>query len=187
MTPLELKQLAARHGVQSAYRRNDGGRASASQESLLAILRALGAVDSDGRAVDAGDAGTDSKLQLQPVNVIWEGERPAITVRLRSVAREARTELALTLESGERREWQAVLEASAAEENNEASITCRVPLPALPRGYHTLSIHYEGYARETTLIAAPRRCFGGDPGRRWGLFAPVYALHDDRTLEGAPR
>ncbi|HEV7922657.1 MAG TPA: 4-alpha-glucanotransferase [Thermoanaerobaculia bacterium] len=61
----------------------------------------------------------------------------------------------LTLESGERVEGRGKVEA--------------------PVGYHTLKIG----GNETALFVAPRRA--PRPEKRWGLFAPLYAIHTRNT------
>ncbi|HEX5479498.1 MAG TPA: 4-alpha-glucanotransferase [Dehalococcoidia bacterium] len=183
MTPHELRQLAARHGVQATYRTNDGGRGSASRESLTAILQALGALDRGGNAVEAPEAGRADVLRLEPVHVVWEAEHPAIEVRGPAAIAGTRVELELTLESGEQLDFEARLQpASRTGEPSGGDFAYLVALPALPRGYHDLRLRHNGRAQVTMLIAAPRRCYGGDGGRAWGMFAPAYALHDGHTL-----
>ncbi|MDB5590166.1 4-alpha-glucanotransferase, partial [Enterovirga sp.] len=59
-------------------------------------------------------------------------------------------------------------------------------LPALPAGYHRLSIEIGGERRDATVIAAPARCWQPawmqDGGRAWGLAAQVYAFRSAGNL-----
>lgn len=175
--------MAARNGVQATYRTNDGGRAAAPRESLIAILRALGALDGNGNGVERTELSAAQGLRVEPVCVVWEGERPASEVRGPASLADARVELELTLESGERREFDAPLRpVSNTGVGADEDVTYQIAIPALPRGYHRLAIRYDRQARDTMLIAAPRRCYGPTGSRAWGMFAPAYALHDAGTL-----
>ena len=59
------------------------------------------------------------------------------------------------------------------------TLALEVTLPhALPFGVHALTVDGPGVAGRATVLAAPSRPAGGDRSHRWGLFAPLYALHD---------
>src|SRR4051812_44992375 len=84
----------------------------------------------------------------------------------------------ITADNGVTKEGRAPLEA-----RGEA---LTLSLPRLPLGYYALTVEVGGNRAETTLIAAPAKCW--DPrdfaeGRRsWGLAAQIYGLRSARNL-----
>ena len=143
----------------------------------MAILRSLGVRLGDPH--DAAEALREARHRragerMEPVVVAWEGSPR--TVRLRVPARE-RGGLTLALESGE--QHRLVLRRIATERLDGAGhAVLEAPLPpSLPHGYHRL--HDDGGA-EALLISSPRRVHR-EPGRGWGLFAPVHWLRSERS------
>src|SRR4030095_9275506 len=59
-------------------------------------------------------------------------------------------------------------------------------LPALPAGYHRITLQADGGAAEATRIAAAPHCGHPDEmregARRWGVTAQVYSLRSTRDL-----
>jgi 4-alpha-glucanotransferase len=158
-----LRRLAALYGVQTAYVDVHKRRRQATAESLVAVLRALGA--SLQTENDAESACRDREEELksrvvEPVILAWGGN-PA-TVRL-----PPGLEGEIVLESGER------LPFSSDEP--------RTPGDRLPHGYHQLSVRKGARKAESTIISARRRCYSGESkdDRNWGVFAPLYSLRSD--------
>lgn len=97
----------------------------------------------------------------------------------------ARLELGLILEDGTVAAETARLEIDAAT-TSQVARTCRLHLPPLPTGYHSLRLHAGGQLLgETLLVVAPGRCFLpaalDDTGRLWGPSVQLYALRSERN------
>src|SRR4051794_23188883 len=99
-----LRELARSYGVQLDYLTMDGQERPASSESLLAVLRALGADLSE----EAGAARALSERRLshwrrrvEPVVVAWGDAPAAVEVRLPSALESSRLDCRLMTESGE--------------------------------------------------------------------------------------
>jgi 4-alpha-glucanotransferase len=198
-----LAELCRLYGVHTGYRDTRGRWRESPPESLVAVLRALGAeVESrPGGGVRGGErrlraviAARERELAgrlVEPVLVAWEGRlapptlRPPVT-RGRSIpggtgpggVGRGAARLTLTLEDGSEERW----DVSAA---GDVSSGVR-RLPRLPHGYHRLLVEAGATAAEATVISAPRRCWPPEPletseGRPWGIFAPLYALRSDRN------
>ncbi len=196
--PKGLHDLALLHGVQTAYRDNDGQRVTASPESLMAALRALRVP-----LREAGDAprlvarGRRERWEraLEPLVVAWDDRPSSFGVRLRGT-RPARLEVVVVLEDAGERAWSAETESLEAMESatvdGMAWTRVSVPLPALPHGYHDLHVTVNAAGRPpeahtALLVSAPARAAGWEAlgeGRHWGVFAPLYALYAEGG--GAP-
>src|SRR5262245_5283580 len=156
--PAKVLKLARLYGVQTYYRDPRGRRVDASTESLLAAIRALGGNTNYVDDVEAVLQGRRRELQervVEPVIVAWDGTVPPINVR--TDARQYRS--TLTLEAGE-----------------SAEITS-----SLPMGYHRLTIEENGRAHDVLIISAPIKAHFPFDHKTWGVFAPIYALHSQRS------
>src|SRR5688500_1045384 len=96
-----LRRLASLYGVQTSYADMEHRRVSASPESLLSVLRGLG-VDTDGDL----DRAFNERLRslwdgyIEPVIVAWDGELPAVELRLPASAASGRVLWRLKLKEG---------------------------------------------------------------------------------------
>jgi 4-alpha-glucanotransferase len=188
----ELYRLARLYGVETAYYDVAGRLCAAAPESLLAVLKALGApVQSPG---DVPDALRQRRQEiwrrcLEPVTVLRQGQIGSVKLRLPADTAESNAEFVLELENGETARWSArlaglpVLRSSRVE---GADYTVReLTLPAgLPPGYHRLRLSLPARTCRTLLICAPRRAYTPPPGtdgRIWGVFLPLYALSSERN------
>jgi 4-alpha-glucanotransferase len=188
-----LGRLARAHGVQTAYYDIAHKRVHASPETLLAVLRALGAPLA--KAEEARDALREHeqarwRRPCEPVVVAWDGGPAELSLRLPRALSDARIGLSLRLEDG------GVLDlpcdpsllpaARGMQVEGERYIVKTVDLPGgLPLGYHRLTVEIGGKEAEALVIAAPRRAHvpqGDAGGRPWGVFLPLYALHSRRSL-----
>ena len=161
MTAAEVRELARLYGIQLNYDDAAGKKRIASRESLEAALRALlpdaGKLD---KALARRRAELDATV-VEPVTVHWGAGKPRVRVRNLD-----QVDYQLTLDGGERREGRASV--------RRGTITLDEPLPY---GYHWLRINKK---HATVIFAAPIKA--PEPEERtWGIFAPLYAIHTDRT------
>ncbi len=187
-----LKHLARSYGVLTRYRDGFSRHREVSAETLLAVLRQLGAPLESMREVPAALAARRHELWRQlagPVQVIWDSQ-PEACCSLRMPAGDAgKIQCDLQIADGETRSWSrtaAELKPSRRVEFGGSSYVSRaLPLPGpLPFGYHRLRIEYDGQVAETQLICAPRLCYApsGEASRRnWGVFLPLYALQTETS------
>ena len=191
-TTRALHQLARLYGIQTAYYDVAHRRRQTSVETLLAVLRALGAPVQSLVDIPAALRERRQALwqrTLEPVVAAWDGELPSMQVRLPSGAADASLSGHLTLETGERQSWQwhgaalPVLEATEVE--GTRYVLKRLSLPGeLPWGYHRFTLEVWGRAVEALIIAAPLRAYRpphGHGDRTWGVFLPLYALYSQES------
>ncbi len=182
--PSLLSELAALYGIERSYRDVFKRRRTASEESLLATLRALGAAVKE--PADVGAALRERRRQLmdrlmEPVTVAWEGKLSSVAIRLKSKQARGGARLRLTLESGEERRWNVrlgeLVPRNAIVLGRRRYEEKMIPLKQrLPLGYHQLAMECGSARFETLVIAAPRRAYE-EAGKLWGAFLPLHALH----------
>lgn len=180
--PSELEQLAAARGVAVRYIDAFGKLCRISPATLVAVLAALG--EPIERPVDAGACLARRRAAPSsgpPAAVVaWSGHLAPAT--LRSVWD---TCVPQSPESGRRRGAASVGGGGPLrlelEDGSDASELLAHPtaglqgVGGLPFGVHKL---IQGSAG-TLVISAPMRARGPEPGS-WGVFAPTYALVDER-------
>lgn len=149
-----------------------GRRRRAGRDTLIAVLRALGApVEGRGDVADALRERREevARRLVEPVTVAWSGR--VATARLTLPPRRAvrRVGCRLELEDGSVRTWRV----------DVASLpTFELDLPGpLPPGYHRLEVEVAGASATSLVIRAPLRAADPLPPGSWGVFAPVHALH----------
>lgn len=157
----QLTRLAKVHGIQPQFTDNDGVLQQASPDTLRAALHAMG-VDPDGARRRSPSQGPS----IEPVVVAWDG---AGTVPIRGGKPGARVDLSIRAEDGSEIQHRAHLEQASRDR------PATVDLPLLEPGYYNLDVEVDGARLESTVIAAPTRAHEPQE-RRWGVFAPVYAL-----------
>ena len=162
-----LRQLAHLYGIQPAYYDATRRRQHATQASLLAALRVLGAPVATRDDVPAA---LRQRLQtvwqrgVEPVAVAWDEAPVYLDLRV-PAARAAGTLVChLQLEAGGEQCWEALLETlpvlQTAEVEGVAYVTKRFPIPVpLPWGYHSSTLEAAGQRFETLLIVAPRQAY----------------------------
>lgn len=176
----DLRELAGLYGVQTSYWDAAGRHVEASEESLLAVLRALGAPVDSPEEVPEALAERRRELKeavVEPVLVAWDGRAPAVELRFGTDS--GSLACRFDLEGGERWAWDRELSALPATAPLEGSSTPGrlLGLPDnLPMGYHRLRVESGGRSGEALVISAPTRCYTGDGKPFWGVFLPLYAL-----------
>lgn len=181
--PSSLVELAAQHGIVASYRDISGQLQHASTQGLLALLDCLGVSlpnpEASQEQLGALQAEQASRL-VEPVTVTWQPDVPciplnAVALNLGATPNVGRCEVRVDFEDGGTfhpepklltRDGQTVLE-----------------LPALPLGRHRVSFQLGSSEGATWLLNAPRRAWPAKAAC-WGLFAPCYALHNQRAATG---
>lgn len=187
-----LNRLARAYGIETSFRDYKGCRRHAGPESLLAVLRALGApVESLG---DVSGALREYYLKqwqqcCEPVTVAWEGNTISLKLRLSGVQLEHMAVCRLKLEDGRAFRWNCRLAGLPVLESVPVAgmvyQVSRLDLPLLlPLGYHRLFLDLPGCTREILIISAPRHAYippGDGSSLTWGAFLPLYALHSRKS------
>lgn len=192
-----LHEVARAYGLQTGYADNRGGRHQASRESLLAVLKALGApVASPGDLRDAlrNRRRAIAERAIEPVIVVWDGKETEWRLRLPEGTPAARIQCTLRLEEGEQRRWtldpESLAVTDAAQADGIHFLTHKALLPAgLPHGYHRLELEFPGRGTpprqaSALVISAPERAYAPPRAlgqKTWGLFLPLYALWSNRS------
>ena len=176
--------------MQASYVDVELRRRHASREALLAVLACLGAPLADAagrRQVEAALAARRAELErrlVEPVVVAWGGRLPSLALRLPAGA--SSVSVHVELESGGAETARVSLAGPdiggrpAASDGLAPSVD--VPLGMrLPIGYHRLEVAAGRRRGRCLVVAAPRRV-AAVTGRRWGVFAPLYAVHSEKSL-----
>ncbi len=181
-----LRSLARMHGVQTSYFNVRGERVRASEETLEALLQALG-IDITGepeRNLD-GRSRAQPLRTLEPVIVAWDGALSAIDIR-HPWNSDCPPEFHVETEDGRTIVLDATrcLSCDAIQDDKHPGDSTWIRFGVnlkLPPGYHQLFCTLGGRTTSSLLISAPFRCYAGDlrQERAWGLFAPLYALRSD--------
>jgi 4-alpha-glucanotransferase len=190
-----LCQLARLYGIQTAYYDVNHQRQPASVESLVAILRSLGAHMANLQDVPSAWRQRRQVLWqrlLEPVVIAWDGNPPLIQLRLSAGRDEALLNCNLKLETGEEKCWQCLGADLPVVDHAEIEgihyLVKQLPLPtSLPWGYHRLILSLGRKSPQTLIISAPLKAYlptDKDNDRMWGVFLPLYALHTDNSWGG---
>ncbi|MYD84882.1 MAG: 4-alpha-glucanotransferase, partial [Acidobacteria bacterium] len=181
-----LHRLARLHGIQAAYTDGCGVRRRASHESILALLRALGAPlaslgPRDLAAATAARRRAMWSRPVEPVLVAWNGRGGDFLLRTPETARGNLARCRLRLEDGRTRSWTIrsgrarVVESATVD--GKRYVARRSPLPRrLPDGYHDLHVEIGNRTWSALVVAAPVRAYD-DGERSWGAFLPLHAVH----------
>ncbi len=170
-----LVRLAGLTGIDVRYTDALGQIREASDETLLALVEALGLpADPRQAAAELEEWERPSPLGLGPVHICHaEDSHPVLMVRppagTRSVA------WTCDLENGEHRDGDIAVRRRIDKGR------FAVPLPAgLPLGYHRLALDAGGLTAQTDLIVAPPRCHLApqlEPHHRnWGVTCQLHGL-----------
>jgi len=183
---LHLNQLARLYDVQTAYYDVNHRRKQVSVESVMGILKALGAPVASEK--DIASAIRERTLSLrrrltEPVTVAWNGERPKVSICCPAGLADAPVTCHLAMESGEQTSWKVnageMKVLASADVEGVSYVTREITLPqSLPYGYHRLTFEVKNITCETLIISAPQRTYtlSDEADNLWGAFMPLYAL-----------
>ncbi|MFC2041260.1 4-alpha-glucanotransferase [Chloroflexota bacterium] len=187
-----VHRLAHLYGVQTAYYDVFHRRQQAPVESLLAVLRSLGAPITTFQDIPSACRERQQALwqrPLEPVVVAWDSEPSLVEVRLPLSDANATANCHLNLETGEELQWEwhggdsDTLET--AEVEGVKYVVKQLPLTSrLPWGYHRLTLELPGRLEDSLLIPAPIKAYtppGKSENRCWGVFLPLYSLYTRRS------
>jgi len=187
--PAKLTQLARLYGVQTSYQDMRQRKQEAPAESLLAVVRALGADVSDLNDVDRALVDRQTELwerAVEPVIVAWDGKIPPIAIRALEEDSGATVAHTFVLSSGEHRNGETAL--AKLPIRNHARVGGKRYVERVltikgrfPTGYHRLRVQLGRRTSESLLISAPKQAYFPFNGRDWGIFAPTYSLRSQRN------
>jgi 4-alpha-glucanotransferase len=186
-TRTQLKELARLYDVQTSYFDVNHRRSIFPPESLLEVLKALGAPVNAIKDVPRALRERNQFLLkniVGPVTVAWNGVRPRVKICLPQSQDGIALDCRLETEEGDKKEWKVNFKdlpvISSVEAEGVRYVNKIVALPeTLPWGYHNFFIEGKGCSGKTTVISAPLKTYrpdGGKNGREWGAFLPLYAL-----------
>lgn len=191
--PAPLLALARAAGLEPAYTGWRGAEVTASAEALVAVLAELGLPITAPDDVAAAAAEVERRQWAEvvpPVVVAWDADDLDVPLRVPADV-DGAWELELIAEGGEtRRAAGRLFHLHAAEHAHPAALGGRVHCVRRARvatggepGYHTLRWTVGAASGEARAIVAPRRAWGapGEAPRRWGVFAPLYAMRSPRS------
>jgi 4-alpha-glucanotransferase len=180
VTDRELAELASAYGVQTEYWDWQGRHVEVSDDTLSAILTALGADVADpARALDERRLAPWRRM-LPPAVVVTEGRPAEVAVH---VTDGAAVEVWVELEGGAgRRELRQVDNWNEPRQvDGERIGEASFEIPGdLPLGYHTLHARAVAREAEALLAVTPARLelpghLAATPG--WGFAAQLYSVH----------
>ncbi len=185
-----LHQLARLYGIQTAYYDMSRRRKRALADSLLAMLKALGAA-----IVTVNDVPNALRefnqyswnQPVDPVTIVLDNNTPKLKIRLSSDFVDKSIAGYLTLENGEFRQNKWLLADlptidSSTIEGKRYLIKEAKLAASVPWGYHVLDMEIGGRVYETLIISAPQKAYRPPMrGKAWGVFAPLYSIHSDNS------
>jgi 4-alpha-glucanotransferase len=188
--PDSLQNLARLYNLQTAYIDGLGQLRKAPPETIMRVLKSLGAAVESSADVPGALRARHQALwrqAIEPVIVAWQDHPLEIKFRLPVRLAEASVAGDIMLETGERiecrfdaRNAQPVLSEVEGASYVKRNLVLHAPLPL---GYHRLQLRIGNLDLESYLFAAPCPAYGPSESgaKRWGLFCPLYALHSARS------
>jgi 4-alpha-glucanotransferase len=179
-----LHELAAELGVDTEWCGVDGRTNTVTDDTLLAVCASLTTgMEAAGDAAEALRARRADNFAAgtEPVLVAWDTTLPCLVVYRRRDHSDGALQVTIEREDGTVESWRGTDCAVRAVGPGPVrdTVAVEVTLPrALPYGAHALAIEGPGLDAHAVVLAAPSRPAGIDRSHRWGIFAPVYALHD---------
>lgn len=185
ITP-QLNQLSRLYNVQTVYYGVHHRRQQVSAESVLGVLKALGAPVAGEKDIPSAIRERTLELRrrlVEPVTVAWNGERPRVKICCPALLADTPIICRLETEAGEHLAWRVnagkMPVLSSEEVEGVRYVTRIITLPqGLSYGYHKLTLEVKGNSCQTLIISTPQKTYkpAGEEGkRRWGAFIPLYA------------
>nr|WP_202627929.1 4-alpha-glucanotransferase [Cellulomonas sp. APG4] len=187
--PAPLLALAARHGVVPDFWDFAGGHRAVPEQTLVAVLGALGVDASTPERVEVALADADDepwRRMLPPVVVLRAGQRPHVPVHVdHGDPVEARLELDPEAGGGERHVEQVDVYVPPRTVDGRLVGRATLEIPDdLPLGWHTLVVESAGTTARCTVVVTPQRLELG-PGlterRAWGFMTQLYSVRSRRS------
>lgn len=181
----ELQSLAEAAGILTSYYDGTGKLRASTPEALVQVLQILG-IDIRG-VEDAAAAHVRFRASMwrelvPPCIVAWD-DGPAELALSVPMAEQGAFTIELTLESGETRRVEGRLEHIVPREtatvDGQTYVRRVVSVPVGVHGYHLARVEAGARTGECFVIAARLSAYRPPPQKRWGVFAPLYALHRD--------
>lgn len=183
--------LAADVGIATTFDDGLGQRRTTKPAGIEAILRALafvGGREPDPHAILKERSDKRWRRGFEPVVVAWEHHPFAAELCLPVNLLKQVAECRIRFETGSERTWtvdlahQMELRRGHVDDTEYRAVTLPL-LEPMPTGYHDLDVRVGSAAFHTRLICAPREAYQPPVPyeRSWGLFCPLYSLHDEAT------
>jgi 4-alpha-glucanotransferase len=178
-----LFALAHETGVLTSYHDWKGRLREARPEVLMQVLAMLG-LDME-RPDQADDAlclhrRAEWQTMVPPCAVAWDGSHVALGLRL-PVAMRGSFVATVALESGVTRTQHGQLSdiepVEIADVDGESYAMRPLSIRIGEFGYHRVVVEAGQRRGECLVIAAPTAGYRPGKDRRWGVFAPLYAMH----------
>ncbi|WP_323959601.1 4-alpha-glucanotransferase [Arthrobacter sp. JZ12] len=175
LTP--LAQLAAQHHVGTTFKGWDGSTQTVSDDTLVAVLTALGVPcrndDDVASSLRAAELAPWQRT-LPSAVVIREGDVTEVPV---NAPEGADVSVQVVLEDGTRQQLQAEM-THAREVGDDTVARWAVNIPTdLPLGWHILSATVGSQESTCALVMTPRKLSTADRlTRTWGLMAQLYSV-----------
>jgi 4-alpha-glucanotransferase len=185
-----LHKLAQLYGIQVAYYGSDHKRNPARVESIIAILKSLGApVTSSDDLQSAYQARQKWKRKqfIEPVIVAWDGNLESITVHSPDDDLGSRYNILLILEDGTQHSYELsqrniVIHQPIEIDTAKYYEKTLVLKKKLPFGYHCLKVETRHQQADALILSAPVKSFNISQDKpEWGVFIPLYSLHSSRS------
>ena len=166
-----LADLARRRGILPTYVDAAGHRRVVPERTLRRLLRAFDDATALPRRIslETGPRGRVSREPPPSVVILRERGRPVV---LPGPLTQAVAISAAQMRLDGARHWRRL----AVDPSGRPRLPLRLPV-----GRHTVRLRRGNERRTIHVVVAPRRLPVRRGPRRWGVFAPVYALRDART------
>jgi 4-alpha-glucanotransferase len=177
MTP--LRELAAELGVEREWLDVNGAAHVVSDDTLVQLCAALR--PGFARCEDAADALASLRADgvaaaVEPVTVVWDDDPARVLLHRPASSIDPSTSITIKFAGGDE---HTVTTADYSVHGLPDQHRCVVEFPGrFPIGAHELAVMGLHLDARGHLLVAPRRPRPTAATHRWGLFAPVYALHD---------
>lgn len=177
-----FETLAQACGVQRRYVDGIGHHRVASDESVMAVLRAMGCdirrPDDAPRELNRFDEISRNRL-IEPVAVIWEGRPTLVLVNSEAMSNET-LHVAISPSVGPSIEWD--VRRDDLRRSKGGKVGFRIP-ETVGTGLHQIEVTCGAVRSRATLIVAPPRCYRPTKdGMELGVFLPLYAARSESNL-----
>lgn len=182
----QLEKLARLYGVLTQYEDVHKRRRVASDASLLAVLRALGADVNTAGDVPRAVANRQHQLAaggVEPVVVAWNGMATPFDLTLPDSEIRGAATCSVHVEDKTVVQRFDIDPAVAGNAPYAGFRTVGLSTPSgLPHGYYEMEVEIPGRVFSSLVISAPRQVYSPtdqQQQRIWGCFLPLYAIRSE--------